>query len=155
LDRASALLAEAGLKNRNSEGVLTDAEGHPAEILFYSNTGNLLREKTALIIQEDLKKVGIKLVFVPLDFRTLLRKINITFDYEAALMGLSGGASDPGSQMNVLRSSEELHQWFPFQKAPSTEWEARIDALMDSQLRTLDFAQRKKDFDEVQLILAE
>jgi peptide/nickel transport system substrate-binding protein len=57
--------------------------------------------------------------------------------------------------MNVLRSSEELHQWFPFQKSPSTEWEARIDTLMDEQLRTLDFVQRKKDFDEVQMILAE
>jgi peptide/nickel transport system substrate-binding protein len=57
--------------------------------------------------------------------------------------------------MNVLRSSEELHQWFPFQKAPSTDWEARIDSLMDAQMRTLDFAQRKKCFDEVQVILAE
>ena len=34
-------------------------------------------------------------------------------------------------------------------------WEARIDSLMDAQMRTLDFAGRKKDFDEVQAILAE
>lgn len=155
LDRANALLAQVGMKSRNSDGVLMDAEGHPVEILFYSNIGNPLREKTALIIQENLQKVGIKLVFVPMDFRALLRKINATFDYEGALMGLSGGTSDPGAQMNVLRSSEELHQWFPFQNSPSTDWEARIDALMDDQLRTLDFAKRKKDFDEVQVILAE
>ena len=57
--------------------------------------------------------------------------------------------------MNVLRSSEELHQWFPLQPTPSTEWEARMDTLLDAQMRTLDFAQRKKDFDEVQVILAE
>jgi peptide/nickel transport system substrate-binding protein len=62
---------------------------------------------------------------------------------------------DPASQLNVLRSSDELHQWFPFQKAPATDWEARVDALMESQMRSLDFAQRKKDFDEVQAILAE
>jgi peptide/nickel transport system substrate-binding protein len=41
------------------------------------------------------------------------------------------------------------------QKTPATEWEARIDSLMDAQMRTLDFAQRKKCFDEVQVILAE
>ncbi len=155
LSRASALLAEAGFKSRNSDGILVDADGHPAEILFYSNTGNPLREKTAAIIQEDLQKIGVKLVFVPMDFRTLLTKINGTFDYEGALMGLSGGGDDPALQMNVLRSSEELHQWFPFQKTPSTKWEARIDALMDDQFGTLDFAKRKKDFDEVQVILAE
>jgi peptide/nickel transport system substrate-binding protein len=92
---------------------------------------------------------------VRVDFRTLLEKVNGTFDYECALMGLGGGGVDPASQLNVLRSSDELHQWFPFQKTPATDWEARIDALMDAQMRTLDFTQRKKAFDEVQAILAE
>ena len=55
----------------------------------------------------------------------------------------------------MLRSSEELHQWFPLQKTPSTDWEARINSLMDAQMRTLNFTQRKKAFDEVQVIMAE
>ena len=114
-----------------------------------------MRQKAALLIQEDLKKVGIRLVYTPLDFRTLVQKINGTFDYECALMGLGGGGTDPASQMNVLRSSEDLHQWFPNQKTPSTDWEARIDHLLDAQMQTLDFAKRKKDFDEVQVILAD
>ena len=70
-------------------------------------------------------------------------------------MGLGGGGVDPSSQINVLRSTDELHQWFPFQKSPSTPWEARIDELMDAQMKTLDFNQRKKAFDEVQVILAD
>ena len=88
-------------------------------------------------------------------FRALVEKINGTFDYECALMGLGGGGLDPASQMNVLKSSEPLHQWFPSQRAPTTDWEARIDMLMDAQMQTLDFAQRKRSFDEVQAILAE
>ena len=40
LARARALLAEIGMKDRNGEGVLQDAEGNPVEVLFYSNTGN-------------------------------------------------------------------------------------------------------------------
>jgi peptide/nickel transport system substrate-binding protein len=155
LARARALLAEAGMRLRNADGVMEDASGIPIEILFYSNTGNPLRGKTAGMIQEDLKKLGIKVIHVPIDFQALATKINVTFDYEASLMGLAGGGGDPATQLNVLRSSEELHQWFPFQKTPATDWEARIDALMDAQMRTLDFAQRKKDFDEVQMILAE
>jgi peptide/nickel transport system substrate-binding protein len=57
--------------------------------------------------------------------------------------------------MNVLKSSGFTHDWFPRQKTPSTEWEARIDTLMDAQLKTLDYNERKKDFDEVQKIMAE
>jgi len=153
--RARALLAEMGIQERNGDGVMKDADGHPLEILFYSNTGNPLRERAAALIVEDLMKMGVKLVYLPVAYQALLERINATFDYECALMGLGGGGGDPASQLNVLRSSEELHQWFPLQKTPSSDWEARIDSLMDAQMRTLDFAQRKKCFDEVQVILAE
>jgi peptide/nickel transport system substrate-binding protein len=155
LARARALLAEIGMQARAGDGVMKDADGHAIEILFYSNTGNPLRERAAALIVEDLAKLGVKLVYEPVAYQALLERINVTCDYECALMGLGGGGGDPASQMNVLRSSEELHQWFPFQKTPSTDWEARIDSLMDAQMGTLDFAQRKKGFDEVQVILAE
>jgi len=36
-----------------------------------------------------------------------------------------------------------------------TPWEARMDQLTDAQMQTLDMAERKKDFNEVQEILAE
>jgi peptide/nickel transport system substrate-binding protein len=153
--RARALLAEIGIQDRNGDGLAEDAEGNPLEITLFSNADNLLRQRAAQLIQDDFKKLGIKLNHVAIDFRSLVEKINATFDYECALMGLGGGGVDPASQLNVLKSSEELHQWFPFQKTPSTEWEARIDALMDAQMRTLDYAQRKKAFDEVQQILGE
>jgi peptide/nickel transport system substrate-binding protein len=153
--RARALLAEIGIQDRTGDGVMKDADGKAIEILFYSNTGNPSRERAADMIRGDLGKLGIKLIYVPIDYRALVERINVSFDYECALMGLGGGGGDPASQMNVLRSSEELHQWFPLQKTPSTDWEARIDSLMDAQMRTLDFAQRKKYFDEVQVILAD
>jgi peptide/nickel transport system substrate-binding protein len=153
--RARSLLAEIGIQDRKGDGMMVDADGNQVEILFNSNAGNPLREQAAALIVADLKQLGIKLLYVPLDYRALVERINVTFDYECALMGLGGGGGDPASQINVLRSSEELHQWFPLQKTPSTDWEAHIDSLMDAQMRTLDFAQRKKCFDEVQVILAE
>jgi peptide/nickel transport system substrate-binding protein len=78
-----------------------------------------------------------------------------TFDFECILLGLAGGPPDPAYEMNVFKSSGFTHEWYPKQAKPSTEWEARIDFLMDAQLGTLDQAQRKKYFDEVQAILAE
>jgi peptide/nickel transport system substrate-binding protein len=153
--KARALLAEIGIQDRNNDGLVEDADGNVVEITLLSNTGNPARDKAARMIQEDLKKIGIKLNYEPIEFEALRERIDNNFNYEAALMGLGGGGIDPASQMNVLKSNEDLHQWFPLQKTPSTDWEARIDALMDGQMHTLDFAQRKKAFDEVQVILAE
>jgi peptide/nickel transport system substrate-binding protein len=153
--RARALLAEAGLQDRKGDGILEDAQGRAVEFVMHSNTGNAQREKCAAIIVGELRKLGLKVDFQPLEFRALVGKINGTFDYECVLMGLGGGGLDPASQLNVLKSGEYLHQWFPNQKTPATEWEARIDTLMDAQMRTLDFGERKKYFDEVQMILAE
>lgn len=154
-DRARALLAGIGLESHDRDGLLADTNGNPVEILLYLNSGNPARAKAAQMIQEDLKKLGIHLACQAVDFRELLSRVNSTFDYEAALMGLGGGNPDPTAQMNVLCSTEELHQWFPGQKTPATDWEARIDWLMEAQMRTLDSVQRKKYFDEVQAILAE
>jgi peptide/nickel transport system substrate-binding protein len=155
LEKARALLAEIGIQDRNNDGVAEDAEGNLLEITLTSNTGNPSREKAAQIICENLKQLGIKSQYTPVDFLSLKSLIDKTFEYEAAMMGLGGGAIDPASEINVMKSSEELHQWFPLQKTPSTDWEARIDALVDAQMHTLDFAARKRAFDEIQTIMAE
>jgi hypothetical protein len=59
------------------------------------------------------------------------------------LLSLGGGGADPSSSMNVIRSDGFTHQWFPRQKTPSTDWEARLDHLMDAQNKTLDFGAQK------------
>jgi peptide/nickel transport system substrate-binding protein len=154
-NKAAALLAEIGMTNHTSDGTLVDTEGHPVEFSSIYSQENPARKKIAALIGDDLKKLGIKFTAAPVDFPTLLRRINYTLDYESASMGLGGGGLDPASQMNVLRSDAPLHQWFPSQQHPSTDWEARLDSLIQTQMRTLDFAERKKAFDEAQLIWAE
>jgi peptide/nickel transport system substrate-binding protein len=153
--KAKALLKEIGIEDRNGDGLLEDADGNVIEFVLNTNTGNNVREKTAVLIQEDLKRLGIKLLFQPMEFNALVSKIDNTYDYDCILLSLGGGGVDPASSMNVLKSDGFTHQWFPRQKAPSTEWEARIDFLMNEQIKTLDFPQRKKFYDEVQEILAE
>src|SRR5437667_11871114 len=109
--------------SREADGLTRDVEGNIIEIVLLSNSANPLREKAAALIVEDLKKIGSKLIYTPVSFEVLQQKIDRAFDYECALIGLGGGGSDPASQINVLKSSEPLHQWFPRQKAPATDWE--------------------------------
>lgn len=155
LARAKSLLAGIGIRDQNGDGTLEDAAGRVIEFKLHSNSGNPAREKCAALIAEDLRRLGCQVEFLPVDFQALVEKINGSFDYDCVMMGLGGGGMDPASQINVLKSGEALHQWFPSQPQPGTDWEARVDQLMDAQLRTLNFAERKKAFDEVQRILAE
>jgi len=155
VEQSARARAGIGLQDRDGDGVLEDAGGAKVEIAFNSNTGNPARERCAAFIAEDLRQLGLKVDFQLVDFPSLTKRINETFDYECILMGLGGGGVDPASQANVLNSTEPMHQWFPNQKTPASDWEARIDSLMNAQMGTLDFAGRKKHFDEVQAILAE
>jgi peptide/nickel transport system substrate-binding protein len=154
--KALVLLKEIGIEDRNGDGILEDADGHPIEFVLNTNTGNGAREKTAVLIASDLKNLGFKVIFQPIEFNTLITKMDTTYDYDCILIGLGpGNSTDPSTALNVIKSDGFTHEWFPRQKTPSTDWEARLDFLMDAQLRTLDFAERKKDYDEVQEILAE
>jgi peptide/nickel transport system substrate-binding protein len=154
--KAVELLKEMGIEKRNGDDFLTDADGNKIEFVFNTNVENDYRKKIALLISSDLQKLGMKTIFQPVEFNTLVSKIDDTLDYECILMGLApGGIPDPSDSMNVLKSSGYTHQWFKREITPSTDWEARIDYLMDAQMKTMDYNERKKDFDEVQEILAE
>jgi peptide/nickel transport system substrate-binding protein len=155
LDKALALLKEIGIEKRNGDDFATDADGNKIEFVLNTNTGNGPREKTALLIVSDLQKLGFHVIFQPIDFNTLIDRMDNTYNYDSVLMVMGGDSTDPAFNMNVLKSSGFSHEWFPRQKSPSTDWEVRIDYLMNAELKTLDFNERKKDFDEVQMIIAE
>jgi peptide/nickel transport system substrate-binding protein len=153
LSSARRLLAEAGFKSE-SRG-LFDRDGHPVEFSLITNSGNRSRERIAAMIQQDLAALGMKVNVVPLDFPSLIERIDKTFRYEACLLGLINVDLDPNAQMNVWLSSAANHQWNPNQAAPATPWEAEIDRLMRKQAATVDDRRRKPVFDRVQQIVWE
>jgi peptide/nickel transport system substrate-binding protein len=120
-----------------------------------TNTGNDLRELIGNILKDDLAKIGVKMIFSPIEFNTLIVKIDNEYTYESCLLGVGGGDPDPSSGTHIWLSSGRMHQWFPSQKRPATEWEARIDRLMNLQMTTLDRQKRKEYFDEIQYIISD
>jgi len=134
-------------------GVLLDSGGHPVEFSIVTNAGSKPRERMAVLIQEDLGKVGIKVNLVTLDFPSLIERISQKFNYEAAILGFRNVDIDPNGQMNIWMSSAENHAWNPQQKSPETVWEAEIDKLMRAQAETSDAKKRKQSFDRVQQIV--
>ena len=157
--KARALLAEIGMKKRD-DGTLVDSDGNPVTFVMITNAGNDRRQKTGVIILEDLKELGIQVTFQPVDFNALIDRFDVSRDYECVLLGWAGGPADPVFSMNILKSDSFDHEWYKkdpktSDMKPATDWEARMDVLMNAQLKTLDHAERKKDYDEVQLILSQ
>jgi peptide/nickel transport system substrate-binding protein len=136
-------------------GTLHDKNDKVVEFSIVTNAGNKSRERMAVMVQEDLGKLGIKVNVVTLDFPSLIERISQKFNYEAAMLGFRNVDLDPNSQMTIWLSSAENHAWNPQQKSPETAWEAEIDQLMHAQASTTDVKKRKESFDRVQEIAAE
>jgi peptide/nickel transport system substrate-binding protein len=154
LDLAKRILREEGFIDRNEDGVLEDGEGNPVEFSLFTNAGNTDRKKYCEIIRKDLETIGMKVHFSLLEFNNLVDKLDHSYDWEAIVLGLTG-SPDPHSGNNVWQSSGRTHQWFPYQKKPSTPWEARIDEIFNLAAQEMDLAKRKALYNEWQNIYAE
>ena len=151
---ARALLSSAGFTWTDA-GRLQDAEGIDVALTVLTNSSSARRVKTGTILQEDLKGLGIDVQIVPMEFGALLDRVTNTYDYEIGLLGLGRGGIDPNSDLNVWHSSGSNHLWHLGVDCPTSEWEARIDELMDQQKSELDPLKRKRLYEEVQSLVAE
>ena len=147
LDEARRLLKEGGYVEH--DGVLQDAEGNPIEFSLTTNAGNQVREKICSILKEDWTKLGMKVNYRPFDFPTLVEKLDSSYDWDAVLIGFTGGL-EPNNGANLLRSSGNLHFWNPEQPEPATPWEAEIDRLLEQGSRELDVQKRRQFYWRIQ-----
>lgn len=152
LDEARRLLKEGGYIDRNGDGVIEDGAGNPIEFTLNTNAGNQVRERMCSMLKEDWTKLGMQVNYRPLEFTTLVEKLDHTFDWDAVLIGFTG-TTEPNNGANMLRSSGNLHLWNPNQPAPATPWEAEIDKLLDQGSREIDVQKRPPYYWRIQEIL--
>lgn len=155
-DKAKVLLTKAGF-SWNTENNLIGPEGNSVEIELLLFEGSQRMTEIATTLKANLAEIGIELRINYVDFGVVIQKLDNTFDYEMSVIGWgsNAGATDPSGGKALYVSSGIYHVWHPKQESPATEWEARIDELMNSQEQTFDQAERIKFFAEIQEILAE
>ncbi len=155
LQKARKLLESIGFKDRDGDGILEDPEGHDLEFTLLTNAGNKEREMMGAIIKEDLKKIGIKVHFQPIDFNSLVSRLTVPpYEWEAVIIGLTGSI-DPHFGRNVWHSSGALHMWNPRQKKPATKWEAEVDRLLDLGATELNYEKRVEIYKKAFRIITE
>ena len=152
--RARQLLADAGLVDRNGDGVVENAAGVPARFSIVTQEGNTPRERSVAMIQEHLRQVGIAVDVARLD-QGALGALWQSGQYDSIYFGVQSSATDPALNKDFWLSSGPWHFWNPGQRTPATEWEARIDDLMHRQASAQSLDERKALFTEVQRIFGE
>ena len=147
-EKAKALLAEAGWKDSDGDGVL-DKDGKPFKFTIRTNMGNTLRKNTATIIQQRLEKTGIKVEIIALEWSTFINEFIDKRRFEAVILGWSIGL-DP-DQYDIWHSSKTKEKEFNFVSYSNPE----VDELLDKGRRTFDIEERKRVYYRIQAILAD
>jgi len=151
LNLAARILDEAGYRMIRP-GVRGDPQGNPLIFNLTTNTGVNIRDEMCAILKQDLATLGIQVNYRPLEFITLVKALDSSFDWDCVLIGFTGGI-EPNNGANFLSSSGNLHLWNPAQPKPATPWEAEIDRLLDEGTRVMDPMQRAPYYWRIQQIL--
>ncbi len=151
--RARALFAAAGLTDRDGDGMLQDARGVPARFSILTQQGHTVRQRTAAVLQEQLRHAGIGVDVTTLDPPAMVQRWS-RGDYDAIYFGVQASATDPSLNAQFWLSSGNFHFWNPRQRSPSTPWEKRIDDLFAAQSVATRPADRQRLIAEAQQVLA-
>ncbi|MBS9393344.1 MAG: ABC transporter substrate-binding protein [Dolichospermum sp. LBC05a] len=147
-DKAKELLIKAGFKY-NEKNLLVDDQGNEVRFALLTNAGNKIRESMGSQIKQDLSKIGIQVDFTPLAWNTFIDKLSNTLDWDACLIGLTGGL-EPNDGANVWSPQGGLHMFNqkpqagqkPIEGWEVADWENKINEL---------YIQGAQEFDEVKL----
>ncbi len=136
-EKAKQLLKEAGVKD--------------LKFTILVNQGNKEREKAAVILQQQYKKVGVKIDIRILEWSALLKIVNAPKspkDFEAVLMGWSLGL-DPDAY-SIWHSSQSP-RGFNFVNYSNPE----VDQLLQQGRTTMDKEKRKQIYAKIWQLIAD
>ncbi|MEH2395424.1 MAG: ABC transporter substrate-binding protein [Nostoc sp.] len=161
MQKAKELLLKAGFRY-NDKNQLIDAQGNRVRFSLFTNAGNKIREAIGSQIKQDLSKIGIQVDFTPLAWNTYTDKLSNSLDWEASMLGLTGGL-EPNDGANVWSPEGGLHMFNqkpqagqkPIEGREVAAWEAEIGKLYIKGAKELDEAKRKEIYAETQRITQE
>ena len=135
-DKAKKLLAEAGWKDSDGDGIL-DKNGKPFKFSLITNNGNELRKNVAVLVQRELQKIGIDVEIALYEWAVFIRdKINAR-DFEAIVLGWGLGV-DP--DIYEIWHSSQREKGFNVIGYKNSE----VDRLIEEGRTEYDREKRKK-----------
>lgn len=146
-ERARTMLAAAGWKDADSDGVL-EKNGRPFRFTILTNQGNGERIRASEIIQRNLKEVGIDVKIRVMEWQAFLEQID-KHSFDAIILGWSM-SRDP-DLYDIWHSSKTKKGEYNFISYKNEE----VDRLLVEGRRTFDMAKRRRIYGRVHEILAD
>ena len=145
--KGKALLAEAGWKDRNGDGILENEKGEPFRIEFTRASGGEIYERISNFLKSSYSKVGIQVDTKVVDW-SIMQEITKSRDYDALMMGWS--ASAPESDPRQIFHSESIKEGGD----NFVQWRsAKADQLIDKIRLTLEYDARMQIWHEFEATL--
>lgn len=85
--KAKDLLKEAGWEDKDGDGIVENSKGEKLELSLVCQTDNPVRQKSALIIQENLKAIGVKIDIESMEYSAVMDKVVANHDFDLYMMG--------------------------------------------------------------------
>ncbi|WP_022655481.1 peptide-binding protein [uncultured Desulfovibrio sp.] len=145
---ARALLAEAGFRDTDGDGVL-DKDGRPLAFTILTNQGNEQRILTAMAIQSQLQAVGIDVRIRTVEWAAFIREFVNKGRFDAVILGWTI-TQDPDI-FQIWHSSQAHDGGLNFTHYKNLE----LDRLLEAARATPDQAARTRLYAKVQEILAD
>jgi peptide/nickel transport system substrate-binding protein len=148
LDKAKALLKEAGWTDNDGDGIV-EKEGRPLAFTVITNQGNDQRIKTGEILQHAYRQIGVDMQLQVQEWRTFLENTLYPRNFEAFILGWA--LTPEPDPYDIWHSSKQKPREFNIIGFESPA----ADALMEQARRTFDQTRRKALLDKFQEILHE
>ncbi|PZV10394.1 MAG: peptide ABC transporter substrate-binding protein [Leptolyngbya sp.] len=156
LEKAKELLLADGFQY-NPAGELLDAAGNRVRFTLITNSGNKIRESIGAQIKNDLEKLGMQVDFQPLAFNALVDRLTDSLEWDAFVLGLTGGL-EPNGGANVWLLDGALHAFnqnagpgqAPLDGWQAADWERRIADIYVQAAQVIDEDERFELYKETQ-----
>jgi peptide/nickel transport system substrate-binding protein len=148
-DQAKQLLAEAGWKDRDGDGILENEKGDKFTFEYTYATGGEISERLARFVKDSYGKAGIIVTTRPVDWSRYQELLKLR-DFDAITMGW--GANSPESDPRQIFHSESIKEGGD----NFTQWVNKdCDALIEKGRRTMDEATRMAVWRQFEACIAE
>lgn len=143
-EKAKEILKNEGFIDKDGDGIL-NYKGKPFEFELITNKGNSIREQTAILIQNHLSKIGIKVNLKFLEWNTMIKSL-MSKDYDACLQGWRVATK---IDFKEIWHSSSIDGGYNIVSYSNKE----VDELIEKMENISDIEEAKKYIDKIQEII--
>ena len=148
-EKAKALLAEAGWKDRDGDGILENEKGDKFTFEYTYATGGEISERIARFVKDSFGKAGIVMTTRPVDWSRYQELLKLR-DFDAITMGWGNNA--PESDPRQIWHSESIKEGGD----NFTQWNSpECDVLIEKGRRAMNEAERMQVWRQFEACVAE